>query len=466
MEVLMSKEMLSLDAFEEASEVVSKVVRDTKLVYSEYFSNQTGNKVYLKPENMQLTGAYKVRGAYYTISTLSDEERAKGLITASAGNHAQGVAYAAKAYGAKAVIVMPTTTPLIKVNRTKSYGAEVILYGDVYDEACAKALELAEEKGYTFIHPFDDLRVATGQGSIAMEIVRELPLVDYILVPIGGGGLATGVSTLAKLLNPKIKVIGVEPEGAACLKASIEAGKVVTLDGVNTIADGTAVKTPGQKLFPYLQKNLDDIITVDDSELVVCFLDMVENHKMIVENSGLLTVAALKHMNAEGKKVVSILSGGNMDVITMSSVVQNGLIARDRIFTVSVLLPDKPGMLAKVSGILAEQGGNVIKLEHNQFISINRNAAVELRITLEAFGTEHKTQIIDALNLEGMTPDDIENDKPIFGEGLGLDSIDALELIVILDKFYGIKLSSPAEGKEVFRSINSIADYIQKHRTK
>ncbi len=400
----MAKEMLTLDAFEEASEIVSKVTRDTKLIYSEYFSNQTGNKVYLKPENMQVTGAYKIRGSYYTISTLSDEERSKGLITASAGNHAQGVAYAAKAYGAKAVIVMPTTTPLIKVNRTKSYGAEVILYGDVYDEACTKALELAQEKGYTFIHPFDDLRVATGQGSIAMEIVRELPLVDYILVPIGGGGLATGVSTLAKLLNPKIKVIGVEPAGAACLKASFEAGKVVTLDGVNTIADGTAVKTPGANLFPYLKDNLDDIITVEDSELVVCFLDMVENHKMIVENSGLLTVAALKHMKAEGKKVVSILSGGNMDVITMSSVVQNGLIARDRIFTVSVLLPDKPGMLAKVSGILAEQGGNVIKLEHNQFVSINRNAAVELRITLEAFGTEHKADIISALEKEGYRP--------------------------------------------------------------
>ena len=400
----MAKEMLTLDAFEEASEIVSKVTRDTKLIYSEYFSNQTGNKVYLKPENMQVTGAYKIRGSYYTISTLTDEERSKGLITASAGNHAQGVAYAAKAYGAKAVIVMPTTTPLIKVNRTKSYGAEVILYGDVYDEACTKALELAKEKGYTFIHPFDDLRVATGQGSIAMEIVRELPLVDYILVPIGGGGLATGVSTLAKLLNPKIKVIGVEPAGAACLKASFDAGKVVTLDGVNTIADGTAVKTPGSNLFPYLQENLDDIITVDDSELVVCFLDMVENHKMIVENSGLLTVAALKHMKAEGKKVVSILSGGNMDVITMSSVVQNGLIARDRIFTVSILLPDKPGMLAKVSGILAEQGGNVIKLEHNQFVSINRNAAVELRITLEAFGTEHKADIIAALEKEGYRP--------------------------------------------------------------
>ena len=400
----MSEEMLTLEKFEEASEIVKEVTLETKLIYSEYLSTLTGNRVYLKPENMQFTGAYKVRGAYYKSSTLTDEEKAKGVITASAGNHAQGVAYAAKCKNMKATIVMPTTTPLIKVNRTKNFGADVVLYGDVYDEACEKALELAKEKGYTFIHPFDDLRVATGQGSIAMEIVRELPLVDYILVPIGGGGLATGVSTLAKLLNPKIKVIGVEPAGAACLKASLDAGKVVTLEGVNTIADGTAVKTPGLSLFPYLQKNLDDIITVEDSELVVCFLDMVENHKMVVENSGLLTVAALKHMKAEGKKVVSILSGGNMDVITMSSVVQNGLIARDRIFTVSVLLPDKPGMLAKVSGILAEQGGNVIKLEHNQFVSINRNAAVELRITLEAFGTDHKNAIIEALEKEGYRP--------------------------------------------------------------
>jgi threonine dehydratase len=400
----MADEMLTLEKFEEASEIVKQVTLETKLVYSDYFSAQTGNKVYLKPENMQKTGAYKLRGAYYKISTLSDEERSKGLITASAGNHAQGVAFAAKQYGVKATIVMPTTTPLIKVNRTKSYGAEVVLYGDVYDEACAKAYELADQYGYTFIHPFDDLTVATGQGSIAMEIVKELPLVDYILVPIGGGGLATGVSTLAKLLNPKIRVIGVEPAGAACMKASIAAGKVTTLPSVNTIADGTAVKTPGAKLFPYLQKNLDNIITVEDSDLVVSFLDMVENHKMIVENSGLLTVAALKQLDVKDKKVVSILSGGNMDVITMSSVVQNGLIARDRIFTVSVLLPDKPGELHRVSGIIAQTNGNVIKLEHNQFVSINRNAAVELRITLEAFGTEHKNQIIEALEKEGYRP--------------------------------------------------------------
>lgn len=400
----MEEQMLTLDKFEEASEVVKKVTSETKLIFSDYFSARTGNKVYLKPENMQFTGAYKLRGAYYKMSTLTDEERAKGLITASAGNHAQGVAYAAKCYGAKATIVMPTTTPLMKVNRTKSYGAEVVLYGDVYDEACAKAYELAEEHGYTFIHPFDDLTVATGQGTIAMEIVKELPLVDYILVPIGGGGLATGVSTLAKLLNPKIKVIGVEPAGANCMQESVKNGQVTTLPKVNTIADGTAVKTPGSKLFPYIQENLDDIIAIEDEELVVAFLDMVENHKMVVENSGLLAVAALKHLDVKDKKVVSILSGGNMDVITMSSVVQQGLILRDRIFTVSVLLPDKPGELCRVSGVIAGVSGNVIKLEHNQFVSINRNAAVELRITLEAFGTEHKHQIIDALEKEGYQP--------------------------------------------------------------
>ena len=399
--------MLTLEKFEEASETVKKVTQDTKLVYSDYFSAQTGNKVYLKPENMQVTGAYKLRGAYYKISTLSEEERGKGLITASAGNHAQGVAYAAKAFGAKAVIVMPTTTPLIKVERTKSYGAEVVLYGNVYDEACEYAYKLAEEHGYTFIHPFDDPAVATGQGTIAMEIIKELPLVDYILVPIGGGGLATGVSTLVKLLNPNIKVLGVEPAGANCMQVSLKEGEVVTLDGVNTIADGTAVKRPGDHIFPYIQKNVDEIITVEDSELIVAFLDMVENHKMIVENSGLLTVAALKHLKFTGKKVVSILSGGNMDVITMASVVQLGLIARDRIFTVSVLLPDKPGELVRVATVIAQQQGNVVKLDHNQFISANRSAAVELKITIEAFGTDHKNQIIKALEDEGYRPKQI-----------------------------------------------------------
>ena len=395
------KEMLTLEAFEEASEVVKKVTAGTKLVSSSYFSAQSGNKVYLKPENMQVTGAYKIRGAYYKISTMSPEDREKGLITASAGNHAQGVAYAARQYGCKATIVMPTTTPLIKVNRTRGYGAEVILKGDVYDESCEVAMQLAKEHGYTFVHPFDDPTVATGQGTIMMEIFQDLPTVEYVLVPVGGGGLATGVSTLAKLLNPGIKVIAVEPAGAACLSASLKEGKAVTIPSVSTIADGTAVKTPGEKIFPYLKKNIDDVITVSDDELIVAFLDMVENHKMIVENSGLLTVAALKHLPCKDKRVVSVLSGGNMDVITMSSVVQYGLIQRDRIFTFSVMLPDKPGELVRVANIVAQNQGNVIRLDHNQFVSTNRNAAVKLTITLEAFGTEHKQKILNAIKDAG-----------------------------------------------------------------
>ncbi|MDD6340204.1 MAG: threonine ammonia-lyase [Butyrivibrio sp.] len=395
---------LTLEKFEEASERVKEVTTDTGLVYSEYYSAQTGNKVYLKPENMQYTGAYKVRGAYYKISTLTEDERGRGLITASAGNHAQGVAYAAKIYGVKATIVMPTSTPIIKINRTKSYGAEVVLYGNVYDESCEYAKQLAKEQGLTFIHPFDDLDVATGQGSIAMEIIKELPTVDYILVPIGGGGLATGVSTLAKMLNPKIKVVGVEPANANCMQVSLENGRVTTLPSVSTIADGTAVKTPGSTIFPYIQENLDSIITVEDDELIVAFLDMVENHKMIVENSGLLSVAALKKLDVKGKKIVSILSGGNMDVITMSSVVQHGLIQRGRVFSISVLLPDKPGELLKVAKVIADAKGNVIKLEHNQFVSINRNAAVELKITLEAFGMEHRNEIIDEMEKAGYSP--------------------------------------------------------------
>lgn len=399
--------MLTLEKFEQASELVKKVTLPTKLVYSESFSQQTGGRIYLKPENMQYTGAYKVRGAYYKISTLTEEERNKGLITASAGNHAQGVAYAAQKFGCKATIVMPTVTPLIKVNRTKSYGAEVILHGDVYDDACAYALKLAEEKGYTFVHPFDDLDVVTGQGSIAMEIVQELPTVDYILVPIGGGGLSTGVATLAKMLNPKIKVIGVEPKNAASMTAAFRAGEPVALESADTIADGTAVKKVGEKIFPYAKENIDDILLVEDDELIGVFLDLVENHKMVVENSGLLTVAALKQLDLQGKKAVAVLSGGNMDVITMSSVVQHGLIQRDRIFSVSVLMPDKAGELVRVASLIAEQQGNVIKLDHNQFVSTNRNAAVELRITIEAFGTEHKNSILQALEEGGFRPREI-----------------------------------------------------------
>ena len=399
----MEKE-ITFEEFKNAAAKVKEVTIDTPLIYSVFFSDQSGNKVYLKPENLQHTGAYKLRGAYYKISKMSDEERKKGLITASAGNHAQGVAYAAKEFGVKAIVVMPTTTPLIKVNRTKSLGADVILHGDVYDEACSFAVKMAEERGLTFVHPFNDLDIATGQGSVAMEILEELPDVDYILVPVGGGGLATGVSMAAKLFNPNIKVIGVEPTGANCLQESIKAGQVVTLPVINTIADGTAVKTPGDKLFPYLSEYIDEVITVPDEELIVAFLDMVENHKMVVENSGLLTVAASKHIKDKDKKVVSILSGGNMDVITMSSVISQGLVLRSRVFTVSVLIPDKPGELVRVASIIDNNNGNVIKLEHNQFVSINRNAAVELRITIEAFGREHRNQIVEALEDAGLKP--------------------------------------------------------------
>ena len=389
--------MMRLDDFKAARNVLKGILNDTGLVYSQFFSNATGNYVYLKPENMQVTGAYKIRGAYYTISTLSDQEKAAGLITASAGNHAQGVAYAAKQANVPATIVMPTTTPLIKVNNTKNYGANVVLHGATFDDAAEEAARRSKEDGLTYIHPFNDLRVATGQGTISYEIFSDLPDVDIILVPIGGGGLASGVSTLAKLLNPNVKVIGVEPTGAASMKASLEAGHIVTLPTVDTIADGVAVKTPGDQVFPYIQENLDDILTINDNELVSAFLDMTETHKMIVENAGLLTVAALHHLDCKNQNVVPILTGGNMDIITMSSLIQNGLINRGRVFTFSVQLPDRPGELLQVASIVAKERGNIIKLEHNQFVNINRQHGVELRVTLEAFGHDHKNAILTAM---------------------------------------------------------------------
>jgi len=394
--------MMTLEQFKAARSVLQGVIFETNLIHSPALSRSCGNNIYLKPENMQITGAYKIRGAYYKISTMSEENKAKGLITASAGNHAQGVAYAAQAAGVRATIVMPTTTPLVKVNNTKDYGANVILHGETFDDAAAKALSLSADEGMTYIPPFNDLDVATGQGTIAYEIFQSLPDVDVILVPIGGGGLAAGVSTLAKLLNPSVKVIGVEPTGAASMKASLEAGTVTTLPTVSTIADGVAVKTPGDLVFPYIQKNLDGIITIDDHELVDAFLDVMEKHKMVVENAGLLTVAALRHLDFKGKNVVCVLSGGNMDVITMASLVQHGLIRRGRIFTFSVMVPDRPGALRGVVDIIARCNGNIIKLEHNQFVNINRSTGVELKATLEAFGHEHKQEILDSLLKAGL----------------------------------------------------------------
>ena len=396
--------MLTAEKFANARKILGEVVRKTPLVYSLSFSKATGNKIYLKPENMQITGAYKLRGAFYKISRMSDADRKKGLITSSAGNHAQGVAYAAQLMGAEAVIVMPKGTPLVKVNNTKSYGAKIVLEGDNYDEAYAHARVLAEEKGYSFVHPFNDLDVATGQGTVAGEILDELPDADIILVPIGGGGLAAGVSTYAKMLNPSVRVIGVEPRGAASMYASIKAGHVASIAKVDTIADGVAVQTPGDLVFPYVRDNVDEILLIDDREIPDAFLDMTENHKMIVENAGLLTIAALKHLRVKNKKIVSILSGGNMDVITMSTLVQHGLINRGRVFSLSVLLPDRPGQLVEVAKIIAKKRGNVIRLEHNQFVHINRNSAVELMITLEAFGHSHKEEILGALARAGYTP--------------------------------------------------------------
>ena len=393
--------MMTLNDFKAARKTLDGVLHPTDLIYSPFFSRTTGNQVYIKPENMQVTGAYKIRGAYFKCSTLSDEEKARGLVTASAGNHAQGVAYAAQKAGVSATIVMPTTTPLVKVNNTKDYGAKVVLHGEVFDDAAELAAKMADEEGLTYVHPFNDLTLATGQGTIAYEIFQDLPDVEAILVPIGGGGLAAGVSTLAKLLNPHVEVIGVEPTGAASMQASLEAGHVVTLPAATTIADGVAVKTPGDLVFPYVQKNIDRIITIDDSELVEAFLDIMERHKMVVENAGLLPVAALRHLGYEGKNVVCVLSGGNMDVITMSSLVQHGLIQRGRIFTFAVQLPDRPGSLLAVAQILAANNGNVIKLEHNQFVNINRQSGVELRVTLEAFGHDHKEQILSALRAQG-----------------------------------------------------------------
>ncbi len=393
--------MMTLEDFKAARGVLAGVIANTDLVHSPAFSKATGNNVYLKPENMQVTGAYKIRGAYFKLSTLTEEEKSKGLVTASAGNHAQGVAYAAQAAGCPATIVMPTTTPLVKVNNTKDLGARVILHGETFDDAAERAQALVSEEGLTYIPPFNDLAVATGQGTIAYEIFQSLPDVDVILVPIGGGGLAAGVSTLAKLLNPNVQIIGVEPTGAASMKASVEAGHIVTLPKVETIADGVAVKTPGELVFPYIQKNIDRILTIEDAELVDAFLDMMEKHKMVVENAGLLTIAALSHLDVKGKNVVSVLSGGNMDVITISSLVQHGLINRGRIFTFSVQLPDRPGELLRVAGIVAGENGNIIKLEHNQFVNINRQSGVELRVTLEAFGHVHKDSILKALRKAG-----------------------------------------------------------------
>ena len=393
--------MAKLEAFIKAKEKLSKVLLETHLIYSPIFSKESGNKVFIKPENLQKTGSFKIRGAYNKISNLTDAEKKRGVIASSAGNHAQGVAYGAKESGIKAVIVMPKSTPLIKVESTKQYGAEVILHGDVYDDAYKKAKELEEKEGYVFVHPFNDEDVLDGQGTIALEILEELPETDIILVPIGGGGLISGIACAAKILKPEIKIIGVEPEGAASAYEAIKENKVVELKEANTIADGTAVKKIGDLNFEYIKKYVDEIITVSDYELMEAFLLLVEKHKIIAENSGILSVAATKKIKEKNKKVVSVISGGNIDVLMISSMINKGLIRRDRIFNFSVNIPDKPGELAKVVDLIAELGANVVKLEHNQFKNLSRFKDIELQITVETNGSEHVKNLVEALEEKG-----------------------------------------------------------------
>ena len=393
--------MAKLEDFIKAKKKLSKVLLETHLIYSPIFSKESGNKVFIKPENLQKTGSFKIRGAYNKISNLTDAEKKRGVIASSAGNHAQGVAYGAKESGIKAVIIMPKSTPLIKVESTKQYGAEVILHGDVYDDAYKKAKELEEKEGYVFVHPFNDEDVLDGQGTIALEILEELPETDIILVPIGGGGLISGIACAAKILKPEIKIIGVEPEGAASAYEAIKENKVVELKEANTIADGTAVKKIGDLNFEYIKKYVDEIITVSDYELMEAFLLLVEKHKIIAENSGILSVAATKKIKEKNKKVVSVISGGNIDVLMISSMINKGLIRRDRIFNFSVNIPDKPGELAKVVDLIAELGANVVKLEHNQFKNLSRFKDVELQVTVETNGSEHIKNLVQAFEEKG-----------------------------------------------------------------
>ena len=393
--------MLKLEDFKAAKKRVDEVIEETRLIHSEAFSAECGNDVYIKPENLQKTGAFKIRGAYNKIVKLDDDAEKKGLIASSAGNHAQGVAYAAKMLGVKATICMPAHTPLIKVDATKAHGAEVVLHGEVYDEAYAKAVELQKSKGYTFVHPFDDEDVIEGQGTIALEILEELPNTDVILVPIGGGGLIAGIACAAKQINPNVKIYGVEPEGAASALAAIHEDRVVTLAEANTIADGTAVKTIGNKTFEYIKKYVDGIITVNDYELMDSFLLLVEKHKMVAEGSGILSLAGLKKLYEKNKKVVSLISGGNIDVMTISSMINKGLISRGRIFTFSVQLQDKPGQLELVSKVLNQCNANVIAVDHNQFKNFARFSEVELRVTVETNGNAHIQTIIDEFDKLG-----------------------------------------------------------------
>ena len=390
-----------LENIRKAAANLDGVLRKTELIYSDFFSKETGNRIYIKPENLQRTGSFKIRGAYNRIANLTEEERSKGIIASSAGNHAQGVALAASKMGIKATIVMPLVTPLIKVDSTKSYGADVVLHGNVYDEAYAKAVELANEYGYTFVHPYNDYDVMCGQGTIALEILDELEDIDQILVPVGGGGLISGIALAAKAIKPTIQVIGVEPVGAASMTASLDAGKVVTLQDMHTAAEGVAVRTVGQNCLDICSQYVDGIIQVTEDEIMEALLMLLERHKIIAEAAGALPLAAIKKLNTRNKNIACVVSGGNIDMVTISSAINSGLVSRGRVLCFTVDLPDTPGQLLSIAQILSDHRANVIQLEHNQFKALDRIQHVQLEVTAETNGHEHIKSIITALEDAG-----------------------------------------------------------------
>ena len=392
---------MHLDNIKAARENIKDVVVKTPLLHSKFFSKASNNNVYMKCENLQLTGAYKLRGALNKMMTLTNDEKAKGVVCSSAGNHAQGVAYAANLMGINATIVMPNTTPYLKVQSTKELGGNVILHGNVYDDAYSYAKKIEEEQGATFIHPFNDINVIYGQGTIALEIFEDLKDVDVIVCPIGGGGLISGISLAAKEINPNIKIIGVQASGANAMEKSFHCGELSYLQSVCTIADGIAVKCPGELTFSIIQKHVDEIVTVTDNEIVDAFLALSEKQKLVAEASGVASLAALSKLNFEGKNVVSVISGGNIDMLTITALINSGLVSRGRLFCFTLELPNIPGELNRITEILGEVNANVVKLEHNQFKAVNKYRNTLLEVTVETNGYEHIERIKDKFKNEG-----------------------------------------------------------------
>lgn len=394
--------MLTLDKIYKASHVLRSVIRKTDLIHAPLVNPDS--EIYLKTENLQITGSFKVRGAYYMMSQLTEEEKARGVIACSAGNHAQGVALAAAKNHIKSLICLPDGAPISKVEATKSYGAEVCMVNGVYDDAYKKALELKEEKNYTFVHPFDNEDVIAGQGTIGLEILEQMPDVEAVIVPIGGGGLISGVAFAIKNLNPNIKVYGVQASGAPSMRNSIRDGKIECLDHVSTIADGIAVKEPGEHTFQYVRQYVDEIVTVTDDEISAAILALIERQKLIAEGAGAASVAAamFNKVPIQGKKTVCLVSGGNIDVTILSRVIKRGLLMSGRTCMLNIELLDKPGQLKLVSEIIADMGGNVISIHHERASEGSDINGCFLRITMETRDFNHIQQIRDALTKAGL----------------------------------------------------------------